>query len=290
MRKWALGDLVVTWTDTTEVWGPSLGRQLRGGGAWTQHLEGVGSGVIGRADGLESLVGGEARKNLNQGTGLRDTLKDPALERRFEEMESPVRGQPETAKRGPMMTRVRVEGWVDLGERAGLQRALGTERRVQEPEWVHEQGPGRDPPTIKGGAGTTSDSLRSPPRPCPPGPAPSQVAHHGHGLPDSLASAALWHVPPRGRTPAGAPRRAAAGGLPPAPAPLPRPAAHARGVGGGADRGGLTRRGRAPAALPHRPAGSGDPPRTPERRGRCLPRKEAGPARGGGYCEFNYKE
>lgn len=48
--------------------------------------------------------------------------------------------------------------------------------------------------------------------------------------------------------------------------------------------------GAAPAALAHRPAGSGYPPGTPEGKGRCLPRKEAGPARGGGYCEFNYKE
>lgn len=38
------------------------------------------------------------------------------------------------------------------------------------------------------------------------------------------------------------------------------------------------------------PSGLGRPTRNPEGKGRCLPRKEAGSARGGGYCEFNYKE
>ncbi|EDM07500.1 hypothetical LOC292874 (predicted), isoform CRA_b [Rattus norvegicus] len=109
-----------------------------------------------------------------------------------------------------------------------------------------------------------------------------QVAHHRHRLPDALAPAALRAQPPRSRVPTCAPRRSTAGGLPSAPAPLPGPTAHARSPRGGAGRGRLTHSG---GGSQPRPA-----PRPGETRGRGLPRKEAGPARGGGYCEFNYKE
>lgn len=138
------------------------------------------------------------------------------------------------------MTQVRVEVQVDLGERTGLERGLGTERQVEGPDSVNEQGPGRDISTIKGGAGTTSDypSISTPAllllAP------PPQVAHHRHGLPDPLAPAALGAPAPRVRAPARAPRRTAAERLPPAPAPLPGPTAHARSSGGGADRERLT--------------------------------------------------
>ncbi|CAH7454836.1 RGD1309036 [Phodopus roborovskii] len=108
------------------------------------------------------------------------------------------------------------------------------------------------------------------------------VAHHRHRLPDALAPAALGTQPPRNRALAGAPRRSAAGRLPPSPAPIPGPTAHAGGSGSRAGRGRLTRGG---GGSQLRPA-----PRLGESKGRGLPRKEAGPARGGGYCEFNYKE
>lgn len=66
------------------------------------------------------------------------------------------------------------------------------------------------------------------------------MAHHRHRLPNAFAPAALGTLPPRNRSPTGAPRRSAAGRLPPSPAPIPSPTANAPGSGGGAVRGRLT--------------------------------------------------
>lgn len=129
-------------------------------------------------------------------------------------------------------------------------------------------------PASEGGQGEPKDVSRPSLRP--------QVAHHRHRLPDAVTPAALGAHPPWNRAPTGAPRRSTAGGLPFAPAPLPGPTAHAR-----SPRGGTCRR-----RLTHSRGGSQQhpAPRPGETRRRGLPRKEAGPARGGGYCEFNYKE
>lgn len=92
----------------------------------------------------------------------------------------------------------------------------------------------------KAGRGAPAVTQPAPPLAFSARPGPSQVAHHRLGLPDPLAPAAHGAPPPRVGAPASAPRRTAAERLPPAPPPLPGPTAHARGSGGGADRGRLT--------------------------------------------------
>ena len=115
----------------------------------------------------------------------------------------------------------------------------------------------------------------SPPRSSPSGLFPSQVAHHGHGLPDSLAPAALGASTPWEPASSRAPRRTAPERLPPAPAPFPGPTAHARGSGGGADRGRLTFRGAGPGCACAPPLWLGIP--TGNLRGKGeLPPQEGG--------------
>lgn len=140
--------------------------------------------------------------------------------------------------------------------------------------WKRHQEKWQRRPRAKAAGANPGDILRYSPRP--------QMAHHRHRLPNALAPAALGTLPPRTRSPTGAPRRSAAGRLPPSPAPIPSPTANAPGSGGGAVRGRLTHGG---GGSQLRPA-----PRPAACKGRGLSRKEAGPARGGGYCEFNYKE